>query len=193
MNVKKLIGTITIALLVVALSVSMAAALQGMINSADSTGAEVNYYIVGDEVYARGAGLGDCDENGLVDVYVVVDAIKPPEEIWVNGESINASDHLQVLVVEDVDPNDINVPGNGPLFLGTVVNKDLSGVNGYNEIPAPGDFDIIYDCNQDGYFDVNNDTVDYSICSGFRTDIPEFATPVIALLGLVFFMRRKKD
>ena len=104
-----------------------------------------------------------------------------------------------MLVRTGVDPNDINAgyPGvSGPLLLGTVVDKPLSSVNGLNEIPAPGDFDIIYDCNQDGYFNASNDCVDYAVCSGFRTDIPEFATlaiPVVALLGLVLFMRRKKD
>ena len=198
MNIRKLIGTSAVALLVVALSVSMAVA-QGSIESTDILGdSHINNFILSDDVYARGLGLSDCDGNDLVDVYVVEDSAKP--ETWDDGEKIdNATTHPMVLVLSDVDPNDINVVGlgtMGPLYIGTVVDKDLSSVNGINEIPAPGDFDIVYDCNQDGYFDANNDSVDYSVCSGFRTDIPEFATiaiPMIALLGLVLYMRRKKS
>ena len=197
MNIKKLIGTSAVALLVVALSVSMAAA-QGSIESTNSLGTNnVNTFILSDDVYARGLGLSDCDGNNLVDVYVVRDSVKP--ETWDDGEKIdNATAHPKVLVLIDVDPNDLNVLGSGmgPLYLGTVVDKDLGSVNGINEIPVPGDFDIVYDCNQDGHFDANNDSVDYDVCSGFRTDIPEFATiaiPAIALLGLVLYMRRKKS
>ena len=196
MNIKKLIGTGMIALLVVALSVSMAAA-QGAIQSTDATAAsEINNFVVGDEVYARGLFLTDPDGNGLVDVYIVVDGAK--EEIWYDGEPIvDPTDHPLVLVKSGVHNDTINIfTGTGPLLLGTVVNKDLSSVDGSSEIPAPGSFDIVYDCNRDGYFNASDDCVDYGICSGFTTDIPEFATlaiPVVALLGLVLFMRRKKD
>lgn len=195
MDTKNLIGLSVVALLVVTLSISMAAA-QGSIESADSTGAkEVDDFIIGESVYARGLLLVDCDSNNLVDVYVVLDSVKP--ETWDDGETIDdATAHPRVLM-KTADPNSINIgAGNGPLFLGTVVNKDLNSVNGLDEIPTPYDFDIIYDCNQDGYFDVVNDTVDYGVCSGFTTSIPEFATiavPMIALLGLVLYMRRKKD
>lgn len=197
MNIKKLIGTSAVALLVVALSVSMAAA-QGSIESTDSIGNNpVSHFILGDDVYARGLGLIDYDGNNLVDIYVIVDSVKP--EKWDDGEKIdNATAHPKVLVLTAVDPKDLNVGAGaaGPLYLGTIVDKDLGSVNGINEIPAPGDFDIVYDCNQDGYFDKTNDSVDYDVCSGFRTDIPEFATiaiPAIALLGLVLYMRRKKS
>jgi|LGVF01.1.fsa_nt_gb hypothetical protein len=195
MNTKKLIETSMIVLLVVTLSVGMAAA-QGVLQSTDSTGAgEIDNFIVDDVVYARGLSLVDYDGNNKADVYIVVDSAKP--EKWDDGKPIDTAGHRKVLVRTNVDTNNINIgAGSGPLFLGTVVDKTLSNVNGVNEIPAPGDFDIIYDCNQDGYYNVSNDYVDYGICSGFRTDIPEFATiaiPLIALLGLVLYMRRKKD
>ena len=186
-----------IALLVVAMGAGMAAA-QGTIQSTDSTAVnEIDNFIVGDGVYARGLLLSDCDGDDMVDVYVVVDGAKP--ETWDDGESIVTADHPLVLVCTGVNPNDINagyLGVSGPLLLGTVVNKDLSSVDGSSEIPAPGSFDIVYDCNRDGYFNASDDCVDYGVCSGFNTSIPEFATlaiPVIALLGLVLYMRRKKD
>ncbi len=195
MDIKKLIGTSMIALLVVAMSVSMAAAVQGSIDSSDSAGNEINHFLLDDEVYARGLSLVDCDSNNLVDVYVVEDSAKP--EIWDDGEKIDNATTHQMVLMRTADPNSINVgSGAGPLLLGTVVDKDIDSVNGFDELPAPGTFDIVYDCNQDGYFDITNDSVDYGICVGFSTDIPEFTTimvPAIALLGLVLYMRRKND
>ena len=183
MNVKKLIGTITIALLVVALSVGMAAA--GAIDATDSTGTPTQEFFEGEQVYACGYLL----TGNPADVYVVVD---PAHEVWHDGELIDDEVNHPAVLKVTAYPKEVDQvldDYNGPKLLGMVGNNA-------NQIPAPGCYDVVYDHNQDGYFNSSVDCVDYMACCGFNTEIPEFATlatPVIALLGLVFFMRRKKD
>ena len=186
MNTKKLIGISMIALLVVVMGAGMAAAVTPDIDATDAAGIAKQKFSTGEHVYARGIGL----TGSPADVYIVVD---PAHKIWVNGETIDdPTNHSMVLSVTaypaEIDELNISyvLP---PKLLGTVGNNP-------GEIPEPGCYDVVYDCNRDGIYNMSDgDCVDYVECCGFST-VPEFTTiaiPAIALLGLVLYMRRKKD
>ena len=162
----------------------------GIIQSTDSIGnQEINDFIVGQSVYVRGFDLVDSDDKA--DIYVVIDGSKP--ESWDDGEVIdNSTDHPMVLLYTDVARSEVDkgLTGyTGPKLLGVVGNNP-------GEIPAPGSYDIVYDRDQDGYFNASVDCVDYGVCSGFNTEIPEFATialPALAVLGLFMFFNRRRN
>ena len=181
MNTKKLIGTSMIALLVVALSVSMAAADTGWIRAVDSSGTDMTKipFGPGDMVYANGDGL----EGTSADIYVV-----PNRVLWEYGD--NMSIIAYTLRVTGVAANEVDAAAipSTQKYLGTV------GL-GSGEIPYPGEYDILYDCNHDGIYGGGDTVNHFEVCKAFTT-VPEFTTiaiPMIALLGLVLYMRRKKD
>ena len=176
----------SIAMLMVMAGTAMAA---GIIQSTDSAGnQEINDFILGQSVYARGSTLVDPDDKA--DIYVVVDGAKP--ETWEDGEVIDdLTNHSMVLVQTNVARSEVDmtvIGYTGPKFLGVVGNNA-------GEIPAPGSYDIVYDRDQDGYFNASVDCVDYGVCSGFDTEIPEFATialPALSVLGLFMFFNRRR-
>jgi hypothetical protein len=180
MNTKKLIGTSMIALLVVALSVSMAAADTGWIRAVDGSGTDMTItpFGPGDIVYGNGNGLDGIS----ADIYVV------PNRVWVHGD--NMSTIAYTCIVTGVAANEVDAAAVPP------TQKDLGTVGlGSGEIPYPGEYDILYDCNHDGIYDIGDTVNHFDVCKAFTT-IPEFTTlaiPMIALLGLVLYMRRKKD
>jgi len=181
-----MVFALSIAMLMVMAGTAMAA---GIIESTDSTGSQgISTFSLGQSVYARGSTLVDPDDKA--DIYVVVDGAKP--ETWEDGELIDDStNHSMVLVQTDVARSEVDmiVSGyTGPKFLGVV------GSNA-GEIPAPGSYDIVYDRDQDGYFNASDDCVDYVKCAGFYTEIPEFATialPALSVLGLFMFFNRRR-
>ena len=167
-----------IALLVVALSVSMAAADEGWIRAVDGSGNDMTAtpFGPGNMVYANGNGLAGTS----ADIYVV------PNRVWVHGEDVSTMAYT--LRVTGVAANEVDATVPTQKYLGTV------GL-GSGEIPYPGEYDILYDCNHDGKYDAGDTVNHFDVCKAFTT-VPEFTTiaiPMIALLGLVLFMRRKKD
>ena len=167
-----------IALLVVAMGAGMAAADVGWIRAVDGSGTDMTTtpFGPGDMAYANGYGLAGTS----ADIYVV------PNRVWVHGD--NMSTVAYTLIVTGVAANEVDATVPAKKYLGTV------GL-GSGEIPYPGEYDILYDCNNDGKYDSGDTVNHFDICKAFTT-IPEFATiaiPVVALLGLVLFMRRKKD
>ena len=124
MNVKNLIGTIIIALLVVALSVGMAAAYIS-IAATDINGFEKQHFAYGETVYSSGAGLSaNPGPNGTV--YVVENTT------WDDGDPIGPP-HATVVLSKSVNPADLN---NGVVLLATV------GA-GPNDIPGGGYYDVV--------------------------------------------------
>ena len=167
MNIKKLIGTSMIALLVVAMGVSMAAAADvtmpnpiiNALNGSDETTVTVT---------VTGAVLGD-------------------REVYIETDNSN----LQAkLVGQGIDTDWVaGYPGVSRTYTTTESDYtfDLS-INGTSE----GTVSVQDKKAGGGSISVCDSTV----VSSQVNKIPEFATlaiPVVALLGLVLFMRRKKD
>ena len=188
MNTKKLIGTSMIALLVIAMGAGMAAAATAQIYATDSNGDTriPSEFGPGEDVYAKVTEHG-LTSSATADIYVVF----ADNSAWTDGEPIDAAPHLKVFAPISVSTADIPV--------GTYILVKLGTVG--TEIPYPDSFDLVYDEDKNGNLDVtlgtsDNDAVNHwDTCVAFSS-IPEFATiaiPMVALLGLVLYMRRKKD
>jgi len=197
MNTKKLIGTSMIALLVIALSVGMVAAADPKIDASDADGFDREEFNIGETVYAEG-DVERTGDPGAARIYVVLD---DTHRTWSYGEDIAANADRVLFYLSDVDPADVDKDQNGPLAVGLVVDKALDDLVGM-EIAAHYEYDIIWDGNGNGIYEPQDsnhqdgiDCMDHTGCRGFAA-VPEFATiaiPAIALLGLVLYMRRKKD
>ena len=178
MNIKKTIGTSMIALLVVALSVGMAAAQSVIVTAPIST------------------DLVPGDTTGIA--YAVE----------VNYIDLTAGSHtIQANILGPGDPADLEFEfvwgtpeDSGWVTSGTLCNW-TPGASTENfvinvraksilisPIPTDYNFEVV---DSDGGYGYGTATTKAN-----TSDIPEFATlaiPVVALLGLVLYMRRKKD
>lgn len=160
------IGTLS----VIAIS-GLAAAGEGVLMPCNSTGYKTYVFSPGETVYVRGWGLAE-DDN--VSLYVV------NATVWTYKDGDLITDIVK-----------------GPILSNSreVENIKALGTVAAGDIPYPGEYDIVYDADQNGYYNKSTDLVHYELCVGFRT-IPEFTTvaiPVaIALLGAFFFMRRRR-
>ena len=178
MNVKKLIGTSMIALLVVALCAGMAAAQNVIVTAPGST------------------DLLPGDTTGIA--YAVE----------VNGIDLTAGSHTIIASIQGPgNPNDLEFE----FVWGTSDDSEwvsagtsctwTPGASTENFVinvraksilisPIPTDYNFAVGDSDGGYgFGI-------ATTKASTSDIPEFATlaiPVVALLGLVLFMRRKKD
>ena len=145
---------------------------QGFFQSCDADGTKPkNIFDVGETVYVVGFNL---IPDSAVDVYVVKN-----RPMYNDGEPIGP-----YIVKKSTNSSEVE----GVLALGVVGS-------GTDQIPYPGEYDIVYDKDQDGCWNDGIDLIDYEICIGFRT-IPEFTTiavpVVIALIIGLFIFRRKK-
>ena len=162
MNITKIIGTSMIALLVVALSVSMAVAIGFTINP--------------DPINLPNEGTS------------------PFTVYWDGNDAVTA--HWKVLDANYVATTELQIQTGGApyassgtqVFAGgetlTYTVKDNGGV-----ATADGDLYRIR------FMDAQNELISDQIVTVKVNIVPEFATlaiPVVALLGLVLFMRRKK-
>jgi len=136
--------------------------------SSDDSGVERNTFDLNEPVYCYAGNLPADDL--AVDIYVV-----PNRDDWAVGNVIGS----------DVSSDDFNT-----------VSTDSSGNINVTEIwPSPltvGHYDIMVDLDQDGELDAG-EPIDGWTTTGFEA-IPEFttiATPVAAVLGLVFLMSRR--
>ena len=168
MNTKNLIGTSMIALLVVALSVGMAAAAD--IGPSDASGVTKIQFEDNEDVYAVGQGPAST----TCYVYVMDNRI-----VWNDNDSL-AGYRERVTVVIDNTGMNFNP---SPTMIWPA------------EETVVGPYDLVIDTGMDGFFNSSVDDVENCRVTGF-TVVPEFTTiaiPMIALLGLVLYMRRKKD
>lgn len=175
----------------------MVAAGDPIIDASDADGFNKEEFYIGETVYAEGDVMRTAD-LGAGRLYVVLD---DTHRTWSHGESIEANADRVLFYLSDVDPVDVDRGQNGPIAVGVVVEATLDDLTG-TEIAAHHEYDIIWDGNGNGIYEPQDpehpdglDCVDHTGCSGFLA-IPEFATiaiPLIALLGLVLYMRRKKD
>ena len=168
MNTQKTIGISMIALLAVALSVSMAAA--------DDTGftASPSTITLGDNSEQLSAFTVTWHGSDVIDSTwcIYKDGTGPTDDLKIRptGTSAYAS--------------------SGPQNFGATSSVVYDLIDAENAASAPGDTYYIQFADNDGIqYTVYVTTVQVGL-------IPEFATiaiPVVALLGLVFFMRRKEQ
>jgi len=127
----------------------------------DPTGLTQEVYTTAETVYATGSGF---DNNSLVDIYIVNDYK------WVGGENIlGYTIYAQAL----------NVPTDA---TGNIIGEEMW------PNPIPGEYDMVFDANQNGIYDVGVDAVDHPNHPGFTVvgQVPGL-TPIglIALVGLL--------
>jgi hypothetical protein len=127
-------------------------------DATDSGGAVKDVYTTGETVYATGSGF---TPNSLVDVYIVNDYK------WIGGEDIN---NYYVYAFELGVPTDQN---------GTIVPTEIW------PNPIPGEYDMFFDANWNGIYDLLSDVVDNPHDPGF---IVQAAAPVVTPLGLLALM-----
>ena len=183
MRISKIIVALLVSVVALTALTGVAAAwgsFDAMDNSGNIKGDLANPFEPLENVYAGGLVVNDA----AGDIYVTKNVS------WADGDPITAaagrSPDIVVFTLSPVSSDDINLSDNGPVFV--------AQVNNTGGIPYPGAWDILYDVNQDGYYNVSGDYVDYVGCTGFHT-VPEFATiaiPAIAVLGLFLFFNKRK-
>jgi len=130
-------------------------------DSADSTGALVDVYELGDTVYAKAVGL---TPNATYIISVVEDVTD-----WTDGQSIPTPVTTQVTVTDE--------DGN---FLVEVWSSAM-----------PGAYDIVADKDGDGFYSrgvdrVDNDDVGLEVDTGGLLVVPEYALGGLAAIGACF-------
>jgi len=132
-------------------------------DATDSVGGVQEVYNTGEPVYATGSGFAP---NGSVDIYIVDDYA------WVGGENI--TDYYVYASLKDV-PTDA---------AGNIASTEIW------PNPIPGEYDMVFDANQNEIYDVGVDVVDHPAHPGFTVEgqvqVPAL-TPIgiIALVGLL--------
>ena len=186
MNTKKLIGTSMIALLVVTLSVGMAAAMPATVVIADNP---ITNPLDGTTVTTTTLDVTDIDYvlGDPQDRYISVDV--DDSNLWVrvlgNGADTGWTNSQTVGAVGATysasSNGGVNADGNYTFTL------EVKGTApSHKHVSVRDNFGTSYAVGA-GYDDAS--------CTR-PVDIPEFATiaiPMVALLGLVLYMRRKKD
>ncbi len=131
-------------------------------NATDPTGLVKDVYLPSETVYATGSGFRP---NSTVDIYIVSD------RAWTNGD---------------------NVSGNVIFAVKKNVSTNVSGDIVPTEIwlnPIPGEYDMFFDANQNGLFEVGVDVVDHPNHPGFIVRPPQVSVlapfGLLALVGLL--------
>jgi hypothetical protein len=114
--------------------------------SSNDVGVGKDVYTVDEIVYAYGSGFAD---NDFVDVYIVRD------RTWNNGDTISGPYYGDT-------PKTVQADGDGILGPANVWSPPLT----------PGDYDMVFDANQDGFYNPPGDVVDGPNPPGFRVDGP---------------------
>jgi uncharacterized repeat protein (TIGR01451 family) len=122
-------------------------------DATDPTGLVKDVYLPGETVYATGSSFVP---NSLVDIYVTED------KHWVNGMPINST----IYAVK------YNVSTDG---AGSIIGEEIWPNS------EPGAYDMIFDANQNGNYDIGVDAVDNPNDSGF-TVLPKL--PALTPFGL---------
>ncbi|MBN1763600.1 MAG: hypothetical protein JW878_11115 [Methanomicrobia archaeon] len=131
-------------------------------DAADDSGSVKNEFLTGEDVYAKGSGF---TPGTHVDIYIVDD------RKWVGGELITN------YTVYAIAPN-ILTDGDGNIGVDTplVVWQD----------PVPGEYDMVFDANQNEVYNDGIDAVDHPNHPGFSVTNPVdvIRAPLLAPLGL---------
>ena len=175
MRSDKKMAILATAILVVSAFALVALANAGSINNevgptgeaTDSAGITKNAYRTTDTVYASGSGF---QGGSHVDIYITND------KHWTDGMTINSTIYAQ--------KNNVLVPQSG------VITGEEMWRN-----PIPGEYDMVFDADQNGYYNVSSDAVDDPNDPGFTVSegLPAL-TPfgLIALVGLLTIIATSK-
>ena len=128
----------------------------------DAAGGTKDVYYTDEIVYATGSGFVP---GSLVNIYITED------KHWEDGMAINSTVYVQ--------KNNVNVSPDG-----TIVGEEMW------PNPIPGEYDMVFDANQNGHYDVGIDAVDHPNHPGFtvlgRARVPVLTpTGIAALVGLL--------
>ena len=137
------------------------------VTSCDSNGPE-NTFNPNEDVYCYG---GNLPLNDVVDIYIVVD------KAWAVGDSIGTD-------ISDDGVNAVSTDNSGNILTAKIWTAPLT----------LGEYDIVFDLDQDGELDANDPVDDFTFSEGVEV-VPEFTTialPVAAVFVLLFILRRKK-
>ena len=132
-------------------------------DATDPAGGVQEVYNTGETVHATGSGFAP---NGSVDIYIVDDYA------WIGGEKITGYNVYASLK---------GVPTNA---TGSIAPTEIW------PNPIPGEYDMVFDANQNEYYDIGVDVVDHPAHPGFTVEgqvqVPAL-TPIglIALVGLL--------
>ena len=127
-------------------------------NASDELGDVVEVFTTDEPVYAIGSGF---TPNSLIDLYIVWD------RAWTNGD--NVTDYFIFAFKKNV-PTDA---------VGDIVPTEIW------PNPLPGEYDMFFDANQNGIYEVGVDAVDHPNHPGF---IVQGEVPVLTPLGLLALM-----
>jgi len=125
----------------------------------DAVGETKDVYYTNEVVYATGSGFAP---NSLVDIYVTND------EHWYDGRPINSTIYVQK---ENVSAD----------AEGNIVGEEI-WTN-----PIPGEYDMVFDANRDGFYNASVDAVDHPDHPGFRV-IEIAAVPTMTHLGIAILI-----
>lgn len=126
-------------------------------DATDELGDVVEVFTTDEPVYATGSGFRP---NSTVDVYIVSD------RAWTNGD--NVSDYFIFAVKKDVLAD----------AVGDIVPTEIW------PNPIPGEYDMFFDANQNGIYEVGVDVVDHPNHPGFIVQAAQVRAPVFTPLGI---------
>jgi subtilase family serine protease len=124
--------------------------------SSSATGASIDTYRVDADVYATGSGF----TTATVDIYVVHD------RDWNNGDQI---------------PSDVT----GAVETASVANGDVGPVLVWHAPLMIGEYDIVIDANQDGFYNAATDGLDSGSPGFVVIDMPSVPVPALAPIGII--------
>lgn len=127
-------------------------------DATDELGDVVEVYTTEETVYATGSGFRP---NSTVDVYIVSD------RAWANGDYV--SDYFIFMVRKNVPTDE----------YGNIVPTEIW------PNPNPGEYDMFFDANQNGIYEVGVDAVDHPNHPGFIVQATGARVPVVTPLGLL--------
>ena len=126
----------------------------------DAAGGTKDVYKTTETVYATGSGF---DPGSKVDIYITED------KHWIDGMHINSTVYAR--------KDNVNVTPDGTIFGEEMWPN-----------PIPGEYDMVFDANQNGFYDVGIDAIDDPNDPGFTVlgQVPAL-TPIgiAALVGLL--------
>ncbi len=133
------------------------------------------------------APTGDATDpdGGTKDVYTT------DETVYATGSGFDPDSFVKISITEDKKWTD-GTHINSTIFATKTVRTNAAGEIASTDVwqdPVPGEYDIVFDADQDGYYNEGRDVVDHPNHPGFiitaptPIPVPEFS--VVGLLGLV--------
>lgn len=198
MRISKIIVALLVSVVALTAMTGVAVAVAGPgeeIWSCDENGNPTDTFYSGGKVYVTDNSSNTLTEHAATGKIWIVDNAN-----WgpgFDGTDLSTWSH-RVGSYTDVYVGGIGVNASGK-FNGTSVTNGVVEICDVNVLDVPYGYDILYDADGDGYYNCTAtscpDKVDKRICTGFDTEVPEFATiaiPAIAVLGLFLFFNKRK-